>query len=242
MTAIGITLIIFFSFLSTFIQRVTGFGFGIVFMSVAPYLMPSYGEATALSGMLALVCALGTGLQLVKFIPWKKLTIITATFLVISFFAVRLVAHVDSKLLKHILGVVLILASIYFSFINGKLRIRPGAGSQICMGTLSGMMGGLFGMQGPPAVIYFISCTDSKEEYMAMAQWYFIIGNVAMTIFRAGNGFLTGVVLKSFLIGIIPLAAGLFLGHILYRHLKIDTVRKFVYIFIGVAGIVALCS
>ena len=41
--------------MAAFVQRVSGFGFGIFIMTVLPYLMPSYGEATALSGMLALV-------------------------------------------------------------------------------------------------------------------------------------------------------------------------------------------
>lgn len=38
---------------ASFTQRVTGFGFGIIVMTVLPYLLPSYGEATALSGLLA---------------------------------------------------------------------------------------------------------------------------------------------------------------------------------------------
>lgn len=39
---------------ASFVQRATGFGFGIFIMTLLPFLMPSYGEATALSGLLAL--------------------------------------------------------------------------------------------------------------------------------------------------------------------------------------------
>ena len=42
------------SILASFIQRTTGFGFGIFIMTVLPLLMPSYGEATTLSGLLAM--------------------------------------------------------------------------------------------------------------------------------------------------------------------------------------------
>jgi len=238
----AIILLIFAAFLSTFIQRVTGFGFGIVFMTMAPFILPTYGEATTLSGLLALMCALGTGIKVFRYIPWKKLTAITITFLVVSFFAVKLVAHVDNRSLKHILGAFLILVSLYFIFINGKIKMKPSIRSQIGMGTISGAMGGLFGMQGPPAVIYFISCTGSKEEYMAMTQWYFIIGNAAMTCYRAGNGFLTPIVWKMFAIGIAAVIFGLSAGALLYKKLKIETIRKFVYVFIGIAGIVALLA
>ena len=39
---------------ASFIQRTTGFGFGIFIMTMLPFLMPSYGEATTLSGLLAI--------------------------------------------------------------------------------------------------------------------------------------------------------------------------------------------
>ena len=42
---------------ASFIQRVTGFGFGIFIMTILPFIMPSYAEATALSGTLAMVTA-----------------------------------------------------------------------------------------------------------------------------------------------------------------------------------------
>lgn len=236
----AIVLIVFFAFMASFIQRVTGFGFGIVFMTVAPFVMPSYGEATALSGMLAIVCALGTGIRMVRYLPWRKLVGILLTFLVVSYFAVKMVAHIDSHTLKHVLGGILILVAAYFYFLNGKIRMKPTVPVQVSMGTVSGLMGGLFGMQGPPAVLYFISCTARKEEYMALTQWYFIVGNIAMTLYRAGNGFLTTSVAHTWLIGVTAVLMGLLLGSKVYDRLSVSTLRKVVYIFIGVAGIVAL--
>ena len=43
---------------ASFVQRSTGFGFGIFIMTALPFLMPSYGEATTLSGLLALTTPL----------------------------------------------------------------------------------------------------------------------------------------------------------------------------------------
>ena len=73
---------------------------------------------------------------------------------------------------------------------------------QVGAGTLSGLMGGFFGMQGPPAVLYFIQSEPTKEHYMAMAQTYFLIGNVMMTIVRAYNGFFTTTVLTDYCFGL----------------------------------------
>ena len=62
-------------------------------------------------------------------------------------------------------------------------------------------MGGFFGMQGPPAVLYFIQSEPTKEHYMAMAQTYFLIGNLMMTGVRAYNGFFTTTVAVDYLYG-----------------------------------------
>lgn len=241
-SAIVILVLFLSAFAATFVQRVSGFGYGIAFMSVAPFLMPSYGEATALSGMLAVVCAIFTGIQFFRHLNWRKLAIILPTFLVVSFFAVCVVAHVDNMLLKRILGAVLIVVSLYFFFVNGKVRLRPSAAVQVSTGAVSGVMGGLFGMQGPPAVIYFISCTDDKDEYMALTQWYFIIGNVFMTFYRAGNGFMTKSVLIYFAACVPAVLLGLFVGSKVYKRISVGLLRKIVYVFIGIAGVAALLA
>ena len=192
--------------------------------------------------MMAIVCALFTVMGLIRHIPWRKLAVILITFLIVSWFGVRIVASVDNLMLKRILGGILIGVSLYFFLVNGRIHLKPTVPVQMGMGAISGMMGGLFGMQGPPAVIYFISCTDRKEEYMAITQWYFIIGNLMMTFYRAGNGFLTAPVLKTFALTFPAVFLGLFTGSRVYRKLNIETIRRCVYVFIGVAGVVALVS
>ena len=46
-------LIFILSLMGAFVLRVCGFGFGVFTMAWLPYLLPSYGEATTLSGILA---------------------------------------------------------------------------------------------------------------------------------------------------------------------------------------------
>ena len=46
---------------ASFVQRTTGFGFGIFIMTMLPFFMPTYGEATTLSGLLAITTSAGCG-------------------------------------------------------------------------------------------------------------------------------------------------------------------------------------
>ena len=88
----SIALIVLFALLASLIQRVSGFGFGIFIMTVLPHLLPSYAEATALSGLLAIVASLGPAVVMYRHLEWKKLLPILITFIVVSFFFVRLIS------------------------------------------------------------------------------------------------------------------------------------------------------
>lgn len=91
-----------------FIQRVSGFGFGIFAMTILPYALPTYGEATTLSSMLASVTSAIIMVRMFKLIDWSKLLPILVTFLVVSYFSIMFVASASDGLLKKILGAILI--------------------------------------------------------------------------------------------------------------------------------------
>ena len=128
---------------AAFVQRVSGFGFGIFIMTVLPFLLPTYGEATALSGLLALVTSLVITFRYRHYILWRRLLPILLTFLIVSAFAVGILAYAPELLLRRILGVVLILASLYFFALSHRIQLRPNLGIQVGLGPLSGLIGGL---------------------------------------------------------------------------------------------------
>jgi len=230
-----------FTFCGAFIQRVSGFGFGIFCMTVLPYLLPSYGEATTLSGTLAALTSIAIVIHMHKYVDWKKLLPILITFLVVSWIAVQFVASTGEGTLKCILGGMLIFASLWFVFLSEKIKLSSTLPVQLSMGTISGIMGGLFGMQGPPAVLYFLACSEKKEQYMALAQTYFLIGNLTMTLYRAQSGFLTHEVMTSWLLCLPAVLLGTWVGAKVFRLIPINILRKIIYAYMGISGIIALC-
>ncbi|MCQ2384456.1 MAG: sulfite exporter TauE/SafE family protein [Paludibacteraceae bacterium] len=235
-------ILFFFTMTASFVQRVSGFGFGIVVMTLLPALMPTYGEATALSGSLAIVAAAITAIKMRRHLNWSMLWPILLAFTFVSLGAIHVVALLYSDTLKRILGAVLVLTSLYFFFLDGKFRIRPSRTMGLSMGVLSGLMGGLFAMQGPPAVVYFISSTKTKEEYTALTQWYFFLGNSLMTLFRWREGFVTANVGKLWLVGCAGVLLGLFLGSKLYQYISVRWLRRAVYLVLLVSGVIACFS
>lgn len=237
-----ILLLFLFSTGASFVQRVSGFGFGIFIMTVLPYLLPSYGEATTLSGMLSLTQSLFIFATHYKYVNWKRLLPMLITFLVVSFFAVRFVAEAAETHLKLLLGIILIIMSLYFLFFNGKFKIKPTLKLEISLGTLSGAMGGLFGMQGPPAVVFYLASEKDKDHYLGMLQAYFLIGNAVMTLYRSRFGLLTESVAWGWVYAVAGIPLGGYIGKIVFDKLSGDTLRKIVYIYMAISGLVAIIS
>lgn len=225
---------------ASFVQRTTGFGFGIFIMTMLPFFLPSYGEATSLSGLLAMTTSLPIVWRLRRFICWQRLWMILLTFVVVSAVAIFWLTSIEDQLLHIILGCTLVLTSIYFVVFSQRIKLPATRSVQIGAGGLSGLMGGFFGMQGPPAVLYFISSEPSKEHYMAMAQTYFLIGNAMMTLVRLYNGFVTPAVLDGYLYGIGGVALGTMLGAYVFSRIPTRLFRYIVYAYIGISGLIML--
>lgn len=151
---------------ASFIQRTIGFGFGIFIMTALPFLMPSYGEAVTLSGLLALTSSSVAMFKYRKYVTWKRLVPILAAFLMVSTAAIFMLKRIEGSTMRIVLGLVLILISLYFIFFKDKIQkmVRPGLKYQIGTGIVSGAMGGLFGMQGPPVVLYLINSEEDKDH------------------------------------------------------------------------------
>ena len=225
---------------ASFVQRTTGFGFGIFIMTMLPAIMSSHGEATTLSGILAMTTSLIIVIQKYRFIVWRRLLPILLTFIVVSIGAIFVLKRMEYSILNIMLGITLVVVSIYFSFFSKRIKVKTTLPVQITAGTLSGLMGGFFGMQGPPAVLYFVNSEKDKEHYLAVTQTYFLVGNIMMTIARAYNGFFTTAVSMGYIYGITGVVIGNLIGAWVFRHITGSLLKYIIYAYIGISGLTFL--
>ena len=225
---------------ASFVQRTIGFGFGIFIMTALPFLMPSYGEAVTLSGLLSLTSATVVMMKYIKYVTWQRLLPMVAAFVLFSTIAICLLDRIEGQAMRIVLGIMLIIISIYFSFFKDKLQkvIRPTKSWQLGTGSVSGIMGGLFGMHGPPVVLYLISSEPDKDHYMGMIQTYAVITNITMVIVRIWNGYVTPAVGMTYLYGLFGLAIGVIAGNWAYRRIPNRLFTYIVYAYICISGII----
>jgi uncharacterized membrane protein YfcA len=229
---------------ASFIQRTTGFGFGIFIMTGLPFLMPSYAEAVTLSGLLSLTSSTVVMIKYLKYINWRRLLPILTAFLLTSTLAICLLERIEGKSMRMILGLLLIFLCLYFSFFKEKLQkmIRLTKRWQYGVGAASGIMGGLFGMQGPPVVLYLINSEPDKNCYMGMIQTYAVLTNMIMLAVRAFNGYVTSAVGMTYLYSIGGLVIGVIFGSLVFKLIPNKLFAYLVYAYIGISGVIILIT
>lgn len=223
-----------------FVQRVTGFGFGIFVMLFLPHLTGSSPKAAAISGMISIVGTVYNAVRHRKDIRWKTILPLIIAALVTIPIAVQLSAYAPERLLKTILGVVLILLSIYFLAFSKKIRLKPTVAGAAVTGCAGGVLTGMFSTGGPPVVLYLTSALPDKATYFASIQTYFCATNLYSTGVRALNGIITTEILIYSAIGVASFFVGDAVGAKIFDRLDAEKFRRIIYIGMIVSGVLMI--
>lgn len=239
---VRILLVILVAFGGAFIQRVTGFGFGIFAIMFLPYLVSSYGSATLLANLLSVTMSVFIAIKMRKNIQWKLIIPCMIAGYITTFLAVEFMKGQSNAILKAILGGFLIVLSVYFIFVSNRVKIKATLFSGVMLGGLSGALGGLFSTGGPPMVIYLLSATSSVAAYMATMQCHFAIMNMYTIGVKIAAGLLNTEVLILALFGYIGVFLGTFLGAKVADRLDGAKFKKTVYGFMAISGVITLVT
>ena len=227
--------------IASFIQRVSGFGFGIFVMMFFPFFLPSYGESVMLSGLLAGSTALMIALRNWQYIRWNLMGRVVLFNVVASYLATEYMNSLGNDTMKQCLGVVLILIALYFLFGEGKMgRVFKSKLAQVTIGSISGVMGGMFAMPGPPLVLYCISTIEDKREYVTTLQAFSVVMNLCYTLFRFKAGFYSEDTWLWWLVGLIGAIIGSSVGTRCFERISSRTLKFIVYVMMIVSGVVAI--
>lgn len=239
MSALSIILFLLTAFAGSFIQSVCGFGSPIVCMSVLPYFM-EYATSLALSGLLTFSSNVGNVITRLKFINIKLILSPLIGYFAFAAFAIVYSVHQAGAVLSTMLGVLLILLSLYFLFFNGRIKIKPTFMNGLIIGAIAGVMGGLFGIIAPPIVIWSMAVTSNKDEFITTNLAIGLVTNIYSTTVRALSGAITKQMLILWLIGSVMIVLGVFLGRKVVNKINPETMKKLIYLLMAVSGLVMI--
>ncbi|MBQ5652282.1 MAG: sulfite exporter TauE/SafE family protein, partial [Peptococcaceae bacterium] len=161
------------TFAAAFVQGITGFAFTMIFLACMQSFLP-YTELLAIATVLAIFMLSMNVYVYRHHIVWKWLPLPLLINCVVTVAAIRLLRQtMDFPYWHQLLGIVFILLAVYMYLFQKRIQIKPTMKNALLFCGAGGILGGLFGVGGPPIVLYFLALTDSKERYLSSTQMFF---------------------------------------------------------------------
>lgn len=231
--------VLLISFASGIVQTSTGFGAGIVMMTVLPsFFGVAAGAAINTSVVVALTVSLVFKFR--KYIDFRKVFPLIVCYLITSIYCIRLTPLIDTRKIGIAFGMFLIAVSLFFLFFSSKIVLNDSLLSLMLCGLASGIFSGFFGVGGPLVAVYFLNITPDKKSYFANTQFVFLLTGIVNTVTRILSGIYTASLLPFSVVGLIGILFGKRIGSFISDRLRSDSLKLIVYIFVGVSGIMTV--
>lgn len=224
------------TFIAAFVQGITGFAFTMIFLACMQSFLP-YTELLAIATVLAIFMLSMNVYVYRHHIVWKWLPLPLLINCVVTVAAIRLLRQtMDFPYWHQLLGIVFIMLAVYMYLFQKRIQIKPTLKNALLFCGAGGILGGLFGVGGPPIVLYFLALTDSKEQYLSSTQMFFWFNMLYDFAGRAASGMVSASTFYYASFCLIPVAIGLWLGRRIVGHINSETLKKLVYLIIFLNG------
>ncbi len=220
-----------------FVQRVSGFGLGIFAMLFMPHFLPSATAAATISCLFSCGTSTYNAIRYRKEIPFRTVLPLLIAAMIAIPVAVSFSTKVPQGIFELLLGIILIVISLWFLFFDQRIHIRPTTTNGLLAGALGGTLNGLFSTGGPPVVLYLSQAASTPATYFAGIQFYFCITNIYATAMRALNGLVTWKLILLAAVGMIGCMIGDFIGKKVFARLDGNRLKKIIYIGMILSGI-----
>jgi uncharacterized protein len=225
-------------FTATLIRSAFGFGEALIAVPLLAFCIP-LGVAAPLAVLVSITVA---GIVVVQ--DWKKIHLRSTGWLVLSSLlgiplGLLLLTSSHQRAVKATLAVILIVFSAYSLIGRAPLELRRDSRPWLIVcGFCAGVLGGAYGMNGPPLVVYGAMRRWSAQNFRATLQGYFLPASVIGMVGYWLAGLWTSAVTHYYLLSLPVTLLGVFLGRVINHRLRGEAFLK--YLYLGLAAIGAL--
>lgn len=225
--------------LGSAVQGATSFGYAIVCMAILPFFLPFTTVVIAVQ-ITVVVMTWYMVFRLYDDIDVKLILVPLIVSLVGRIIGVSLLVFINEGTMKKVLGIILVLIAVFFILLKGKIRIKNNAKNAMLAGAISGILGGLSNISGPPLVIYFLSSIEDKKKFHASLQFIFAISGTVSLLTHIYYGNLTMDAIKLSYFGTIAVIFGTSIGLHIFNRISKEFLSKSIYGFMILMGCMML--
>ena len=228
-------LILVIIFVATLVRSAFGFGEALIAVPLLAFCIPMR-VAAPLAVLVSITIAAVVVVQ-----DWRHIHLRSAGWLVFSTLlgiplGLLLLTHVPEPMVKAGLGILILLFAVVC--LMGGMRFRLNDESRpwlLTCGFVAGILGGAYGMNGPPLVIYGSLRQWTARHFRATLQAYFLPASVLGMCGYLSAGLWTPVVTHDYLLSLPVALPAVFLGRAINHRLSAEAFSR--YIYLGLAGI-----
>ena len=225
MTLHSITIpVILVLFAATLVRSALGFGEALIAVPLLALVMPI--EVAAPTAVLVSI----TVAFIIVLQDWRRVHLRSAGWLVASTFlgiplGLLLLKKLPESIVDIVLGVIVAAFSVYSLASRRNHELKDDRLAWF-FGFTAGILGGAYGMNGPPLAIYGSMRRWSAEHFRATLQAYFLPASLAGMAGYWFGGLWTPAVNRFYLISLPGVVVAIFLGRAINRRMQN---RRFIY-------------
>ena len=225
-------------FVATLVRSAFGFGEALVAVPLLALCIPLV-VAAPLAVLVSITIA---GVVVIQ--DWRRIHLRSATWLIAATFCglplgLLLLTSTHQRAVKAALAVILLSFSAYSLTVRTPPRLESDSRLWLAgCGFCAGILGGAYGMNGPPLVIYGTMRRWSAQHFRATLQGYFLPASIAGMLGYWLAGLWKPIVNHYYLLSLPVILPAVGMGRLINHRLHGDIFLKYVYS--GLAAIGAL--
>lgn len=222
-------------FLATVIRSAFGFGEAMVAVPLLALRIP-----LEIAAPLAVLVSITVAAVIVAQ-DWRKIHVRSAGWLVLFSLlgiplGLALLKTADDRLMKGVLAVVVAGFALYSLFGTRRLELSSDRRAWLFgCGFLGGVLGGAYGMNGPPLVVYGAMRRWSPQHFRATLQGYFLPSSMLGMAGYLIAGLWVPAVTHYYLVSLPVTLAAVLLGRLINQ--RLSGAAFLTYVYVGLVGI-----
>lgn len=223
-------------FTATLIRSAFGFGEALLAVPLLAFFMPLQ-TAAPLAVLVSITIA-----TIVVAQDWRRIHFYTTAWLVLpTLFGIPLglllLTSSHQRFVKAALALLIIAFAAYSLSGRNALELRRDHRAWLLFfGFLAGVLGGAYGMNGPPLVIYGSMRRWTAQHFRATLQAYFLPASILGMLGYRLSGLWTHTVTRYYLLALPVMLPAIFLGRVINHRLHPQAFMRFVYIGLAAIG------
>jgi uncharacterized membrane protein YfcA len=219
------------------IRSAFGFGEALIAVPLLAFFIPMR-VAAPLAVLVSITIAAVVVVQ-----DWRHIHLRSAGWLVLSTLfgiplGLLLLTRAPEYLVKAALGILILLFALFS--ITGSARVKLHHDSRnwlLGCGFFAGILGGAYGMNGPPLVIYGSLRGWSAQQFRATLQAYFLPASVLGMVGYLSAGMWTTAVTRDYRLCLPAMLPAVFLGRSINHRLSSAAFSRYIYGGLAAIGV-----